>query len=101
LVSFIPDELSEVCRRACKNRSAQIRIPRHNSGISEAGIDLLIESFDYFSGRILGSANPKPAARLIARQVRGERRNVWQRLRPGQRRYRQGTQLAGPDVLDR
>ena len=58
LPGFVGDELAEVGRRERKPYVAKVGKPRLDLGIGEAGIDLLVELVDDFSGVSLGAPTP-------------------------------------------
>jgi hypothetical protein len=53
--------------RAKKRRATQFGKPRLDLGISEDGVDLLVELVNDLSLRVLGRADALPAARFLAR----------------------------------
>src|SRR5262249_42920133 len=82
LLAFFRKKLLKLSWSADKNSAAQIGEPGSHLRIDEASIDLLVEHVDDLNGRILGSADGKPGARLVARQELAHGRDVRQRLRP-------------------
>jgi hypothetical protein len=66
-LGFIGDELAEVGGRERENVASQVGEPRLDFGIGEAGIDLLVQPFDDFGGRVAGRTKAVKVARLIAR----------------------------------
>src|SRR5262249_43710753 len=99
LLAFFRKELLKLSWSADKNSAAQIGEPGSHLRIDEASIDLLVEHVDDLNGRILGSADGKPGARLVARQELAHGRDVRQLLRTCCGGHRQWPQPAVLDVL--
>src|SRR5262245_58512894 len=95
------NELCKVAGRARKSSATEFGQPRLDLGIGKAGVDLGVELVDDLSRRVPGRADPIPLARLEARQEFSHSWDARQRLRARRARYRQRTQLAGLDVLNR
>src|SRR5215831_8701364 len=76
LLGFVGGELSKVGGRAWKHRAAQVGKPRLELGISEGGIDFLVEFRDDFGGRAFGRADPVPKTCLVARHKFADGRDV-------------------------
>src|SRR5215813_6973517 len=100
-LSFLIDELGELGGRSCICLITQVGDPRFHFGIGKTHVDLLVQQFDQFSGRVPWRANAMPSTRLVARQKFPNRWNVRQQLRAVDRRHCQRPQSASPDVLDR
>src|SRR6266478_6091918 len=75
-LGFVGDELAEVGGRARKHSATKVGKARLHFGISEARIDLLVESVDYLGGCVFGRAKTVPLTRLVARQELAHRRDV-------------------------
>src|SRR5262249_22583536 len=91
---------TEIGGRAHKRRASKIGKPRLDLGISEAGVDLLVELVDDLRRRVLWYADAIPVARLITRQELTHSRESPQCLPAPPGRHRQRPHLAGPNVLD-
>jgi hypothetical protein len=76
LLGFVGDELAEVGRRTLKDRYAQGGKSRLDLGISEGGIDFLVELVDDLGRRALGNADTMPAAGLVVRHKFAQGWNV-------------------------
>src|SRR5262245_841216 len=76
LLRFVGDELAEVGRRTLKDRYAQGGKSRFDPGISEGGIDFLVELVDDLGRRLLGNADTMPAAGLEVRHKFAQGWNV-------------------------
>ena len=76
LFLVIYDESREVGRRAWKHRPAKIGKSCLDLGISEGGIDFLVELVDDFGRRVLGNADTLPAAGLVVRHKFAQGWNV-------------------------
>src|SRR5215467_3268936 len=76
LLGVVGDELAEVGRRTLKYRYAQGGKSRLDLGISEGGIDFLVELVDDLGRRILGNADTMPAAGLVVRHKFAQGWNV-------------------------
>jgi hypothetical protein len=98
---LVGDEPGEIHGQAGERGDAQIGEPSLQSGISDGGVDLPVQSFDELRGRVFRSADAVPPTRLVARQGFAQSRNVRQRLRALRRGDRQGAQLGVPDIPDR
>src|SRR5262245_48778096 len=101
LLGLVGDQLAKVDRGAGKHRAAQVGKPRHDLGIGESCVGLLVERVDDFGGRALRCAEAEPEARLIARHELAHGWKIRQRLRAFCARYCQRAQPAGLDVRDR
>ena len=66
LFCLLDDNLVEFSRRARERRCAQVSEPRHNLGVDEPRIDLLVELVDDFGWGVPRSCNPNPRAGLEA-----------------------------------
>src|SRR5262249_41564802 len=71
LLRFVGDKLAEVGRRTLKDRYAQGGKPRLDLGISEGGIDFLVELVDDLGRRLLGNASRWPRSRAEIRRRSG------------------------------
>src|SRR5215813_10198849 len=78
LLSFLRNELAEVAGRAWKCGGTQLGKPRLHVGISEGGVDLLVEFVNNLYGRVAWRADAGPEAKLIARNKSGHCGNVGQ-----------------------
>src|SRR5215475_1960730 len=76
LLGVVGDELAEVGGRTLKDRCAQGGKSRLDLGISEGGIDFLVELVDDFGRRVLGNADTLPAAGLVVRHKFAQGWNV-------------------------
>src|SRR6478672_2040300 len=101
LLDFAGDKLAVVGGRPAPDQQAEVEETLPDPGIAQTGVDLLVESFDDFGGRVFGSRNAIPAARVIAGQEFIDGRHVRQDVLPLRGGHRQGTQLAGPDGRQR
>src|SRR5262245_38474911 len=80
-LGLIGDELAEIGRRTGEHGATKLGKPRLDLGIVECGVGLPVELVDDGRGRSLGRAEAPPVAVLVARQVIGDGRHIWQRLR--------------------
>src|SRR5215813_2117705 len=71
-----PDDVAQVGRRTLKDCYAQGAKSRLDLGISEGGIDLLVELVDDLGRRVLGNADTMPAAGLEVRHKFAQGWNV-------------------------
>src|SRR5262245_27265013 len=78
-LGLIGDELAEIGRRTGEHGATKLRKPPLDIGIGECGIGLPVELVDDGRGRSLGCAEAPPVAVLVARQVIGDGRHIWQR----------------------
>ena len=76
LLDVVGDELAEVGRRTLKDRRAQGGKSRLDLGISEGGIDFLVELVDDLGRRVLGNADTLLAAGLVVRHKFAQGWNV-------------------------
>src|SRR4029453_16431394 len=76
LLGFVGDELAEIDRRTLKDRCSQGGKSRLDLGISEGGIDFLVELVNDLGRRVLGNADPLPAAGLVVRHKFAQGWNV-------------------------
>ena len=76
LLRFVGDELAEIGWRPLKDRCAQGGKSRLDLGISEGGIDFLVELVDDLGRRVLGNADTVPAAGLVVRHKFAQGWNV-------------------------
>src|SRR3981081_2032669 len=79
LFGFFGDELAEVGGRERKPRAAEVGKPRLERGIGESPVDLLVELVNDPGRRVLGRAEAKYRARLVARDELAHGRDVRQR----------------------
>src|SRR5262249_43817193 len=75
-LGFVGDELAELSRRTLKDRYLQGGKSRLDLGISEGGIDFLVELVDDLGRRLLGNADTMPAAGLEVRHKFAQGWNV-------------------------
>src|SRR5262249_813150 len=68
LPGLVDDELAETGGRAGQHRAGEMRQPRFEGRIGDAGVDLLVQPADDVSGRVLRGANAEPCAGLVAWQ---------------------------------
>src|SRR5262245_23889346 len=94
LLGFVGDELAEIGRRTLKDRYAQGGKSRLDLGISEGGIDFLVELVDDFGWRGPRCADAVPGSGFIARHEFTHGGDVRQRLRADRGRYAQGAHFA-------
>src|SRR5215813_4822347 len=101
LLGLGDNELCKVAGRARKSSATEFGQPRLDLGIGKAGVDLGVELVDDLSRRVPGRADPIPLARLEAPQEFSHSWDARQRLRARRARYRQRSQRASLDVLNR
>src|SRR5262249_7540390 len=100
LLGFLGDERREVGRRAGNHGAAKIGNSLAHLRVGESRLDLVVEPVDDLRGRGPWCSDPKPSARLEARQDITYDRDIRQYVRACRRRYRQGSQLASPDMFN-
>src|SRR5207253_5544339 len=101
LLDLVGDQFGKVGGQSAKSRAAQIGKLRLEFRISDAEVDFLVEYFDDFCRRVPWTANAEPCTCLVSGQGFAQSWHVRQYWRAGLRRYRKGTEIAGPDIFER
>src|SRR5215470_17520730 len=76
LVSLLANELGEIGGRGCVCLITQVGDPHFQSGIGKTRVDLPVQQFNQFRGRVPWRTNPMPRTRLVPWQEFSNRRNV-------------------------
>src|SRR5215831_13181286 len=79
-------------------RSGDLRQPRLDGRVHQAGIDLAVEALDDLGWRTPWHADPSPYARLVAWHGVADGRDIRQLIEPSLARHGQRTQRARSDV---
>src|SRR5215471_11618019 len=101
LFGFLGNEPPKVGGWASEQAAAHLGQLRLDLGIGKAGVDFSAEPVDNVDGRVPGCADAEPDARLVARHELAHGRDVRQRFRARQGRYREAAKFASLDVLAR